>query len=273
MVIGGGVPERGTCARILKSHDLNLISVMTVSCVCAMPRQAMERRKRDQAGMSGGKVLAGRPQKSRVNMAKRTAGRLPVVASEPNVQEAAVDSHSDGSGIEGGGADQGTGAGGESEAQPGSAPEDPTPDPQTQQSVLRGVQATAAERSGGRSFRVGVRVEVLWAGKWNGWYAGIVAEYSSERDEYRVEYDDGKHDWHGASQMRSAAAQGKMSASELRAFHKRGGCAFLSTSEASKAGAAVARGTARTCLADALWSALRSAGVHVTVNSHNSCNR
>ena len=111
MVIGGGVPKRSTCVRIMKSHDLKLISVMTVSCVCAMPRQAMERRKRDQAGMSGGKVLAGGPQESRVNMAKRTAGRLPVVASEPNVQEAAVDSHSDGSGIEGGGADQETGAG------------------------------------------------------------------------------------------------------------------------------------------------------------------
>jgi len=234
-----------------------------------MPRQQMKRRKVDQIGPSAGEGQTGRSKKSR-NMAKRSAD--PVGADPNGTQEDAAVPNQTGSGNEdaGAGQDAGIGAGGETEARSGSDPVDPNLDPQTQQSVLRGVQATVVERSGERSFRTGVRVEVLWKGQWNGWYAGVVTDYSSERDEYRVDYDDGKHDWHPAGQMRSAAGKAKMSAAELKAFHKRGGCAFLSTSEAVKAGAAVARGTARTCLADALWSALKTAGVHVTVKEVRS---
>ena len=231
----------------------------------------MERRKRDQAGMSGGAGSTGGPQKSgRINMAKRTAGRLLPVQADPSVPQVDVaDRAQDGSGGEGGGA--GEGAGGESGARSGSDPEDSEPDPQAQQSELCGVQATAVERSGDRMFRVGVRVEVLWKGKWNGWFAGFVTGFNAERGEYRVEYDDGKHDWHGAEQMRSAPAdQGKMDAAELRSYHKRGGYAFVNRTDAAKADAAVARGTARTCLADALWSALRTAGVPVTVRDVRS---
>ena len=44
----------------------------------------------------------------------------------------------------------------------------------------------------------------------------------------------------------------------------------MNRTDGAKAGAAVARGTARTCLADALWSALRAAGVPVTVRVRSS---
>ena len=143
-------------------------------------------------------------------MAKRTAGRLLPVQADPSVPQVDVaDRAQDGSGGEGGGAGLDEGAGGESGARSGSDPEDSEPDPQAQQSELCGVQATAVERSGDRMFRVGVRVEVLWKGKWNGWFAGFVTGFNAERGEYRVEYDDGKHDWHGAEQMRSAPAKAR----------------------------------------------------------------
>ena len=118
----------------------------------------MERRKRDQAGMSGGAGSTGGPQKSgRINMAKRTGGRLPVQADPSVAQEDVADRAQDGSGSEGGGAGLDEGAGGESGARSGSDPEDSEPDPQAQQSELCGVQATAVERSGERMFRVGSR--------------------------------------------------------------------------------------------------------------------